>query len=515
MRMRFSFFFALAAILTSAAIATAQEAVGTASGPWTAPSLPLEVLGPDQTQETFTFFLPSGANAATNLFLKVNHLSFEKKASVRINGGKWRVLNNRNVIMAKRDVGFWGMGGIQDTLHITIRLLAGEIVNGTNRVDFRFNDLDGVSIGYRVLEVNVLSGTGPLLPPEAFSYTDPAVWGPPIDTAAAKAAGRSLWYSAPITERGLAMNVHCTDCHAHDGRDLKYFNFSNKSIVERAIYHGLTRSEGEKIASYIRSINIPYEPLGRPWNPPYQPGPGLDSKPVRSWSAGAGLEAVVDDLDMIPYIFPEGITTNALDVQSRILNAREIPLSVQLPTWNQWLPRKHPLDQNYPIFSTNSYILQYPMMRSNLVGKTPLQAVQYLRIQSSVWDGKTSDNPIVRPPLKDPTFPTWSANHRDRIHWRAVKTWEMMTEFQLEDYGHELFGALSPGGSPTSDRRWLAGEIFRLGPHFLGILKDKKFYAESMQWYQLQLVLHDGNRQNPQHHPHGLGLPSALNQSLE
>ena len=62
--------------------------------------------------------------------------------------------------------------------------------------------------------------------------------------------------------------------------------------VKAAAYEGLLEkaaAEGKKVASYIRRLAVPV--LGRPWNPPYQPGPGLDSKPVSHWAAGAGLGA--------------------------------------------------------------------------------------------------------------------------------------------------------------------------------------------------------------------------------
>ena len=60
--------------------------------------------------------------------------------------------------------------------------------------------------------------------------------------------------------------------------------------------------EGQQIASYIRSLPVPSP--GRPWNPPYQPGPGLDRQPVANWAAGAGLAWALDnDSGTLPFIF--------------------------------------------------------------------------------------------------------------------------------------------------------------------------------------------------------------------
>src|SRR5205085_3214352 len=102
------------------------------------------------------------------------------------------------------------------------------------------------------------------------------------------------------------IRARCADCHARDGRDLKYFGFSNESIIARSSFHGLSDLEGRQIASYIRSLPVPSP--GRPWNPPYQPGPGLDAQPVANWAAGAGLNWVADsDSAILPFIFaPSG-----------------------------------------------------------------------------------------------------------------------------------------------------------------------------------------------------------------
>jgi hypothetical protein len=138
------------------------------------------------------------------------------------------------------------------------------------------------------------------------------------------------------------IHAHCSDCHAQDGRDLKYFNFSSVSIVARSRFHGPSELQGRQIASYIRSLPGPNP--GRPWNPPYQPGHGLDDRRVADWAAGAGLEWVLDaDIDTLPFLFaktgPAGTFRAASD-----LNPREIPIAFQLPDWNHWLPRVHPLD---------------------------------------------------------------------------------------------------------------------------------------------------------------------------
>ena len=98
---------------------------------------------------------------------------------------------------------------------------------------------------------------------------------------------------AEQSARGTAIRAHCGDCHADDGRDLKYFNYSNLSIVARSQFHGLSQREGILIASYIRplSCRIPGVPgilrtsLAR----------GCRRRPGAELAAGAGLDWVLDE----------------------------------------------------------------------------------------------------------------------------------------------------------------------------------------------------------------------------
>ena len=166
-----------------------------------------------------------------------------------------------------------------------------------------------------MLAFNIQAADGSLLiPASTFVNDDPNSWQPPSTSASDIAAGQTLWHTAaltiPLASGGTKpILAHCSDCHAQDGRDLKYFNYSNNSIQARSLFHGLTAQQGDQIASYIRTLNV-VNP-GRPWNPPYQPGPGLDSQPVSNWAAGAGLDAVLDtDQDMLNAMFPSGFQTS-------------------------------------------------------------------------------------------------------------------------------------------------------------------------------------------------------------
>ena len=163
-------------------------------------------------------------------------------------------------------------------MKLTLPLAERSAREGANLLAFRFNHSNGISSGFRVLALNLLDADGRrALPPGMFTEDDPQAWTAPLSDRRNILDGEQWWRTAQLrsSDRGDArpIRAHCADCHAEDGRDLKYFNYSNHAIIVRSQFHGLTERQGEEIASYIRSL--PFASPGRPWNPPYQPGPGL------------------------------------------------------------------------------------------------------------------------------------------------------------------------------------------------------------------------------------------------
>lgn len=479
--------------------------------------LPVEVLGEPGQIETVEVNLPSDSPEVTAMSLRVHGLGSQDKISIQINDSRdWMTLNRGNVSFPFPDGTLYGMSGAQATIRMVVTLPSGLVHPGRNMVRFRFNDTDGTSIGFRVLAFNFMASTNsqPLISASEFIQEDPATWKAPLESLDAIAEGKSLWYSAPLWDGGRPIRATCSDCHAHDGRDLKYFNYSNRSIVERSIYHKLTRDQGTKIASYIRSLPIPHEEKGRPWNPPYQPGPGIDSKPVRSWAAGAGLEWVVDrDSDTLKHIFPDDASIASYDFY-KTTNTREIPLFIQFPDWNHWLPTSHLFDlavqAGLPTGSDQPGVAAYRAIRTEvqkkLASEGRLSALKYfVHACGEIW------TPALRLGPKSATV----------AHWKTTKIWEMMQEFGFEDGGKELMG------SKANERTWFGGEVFRTAQHLTGVVNTESWEFESMTWYQLQLVLNDGNRAawdtNPidwgyliafAKVPPGKGLPACYSVSL-
>ncbi len=469
-------------------------------------TLPLEVIGPNGKTVSATVSIPSGSNVSgpLSLWMQIHGLRSETQASVQVNNSSWMPINSSTVTLLGNAAAYGGIGGGFSTLTMTMNLPAGSVGIGSNTINFRFNQTDGRVSGFRVLAFNIQTAGGTqLISSSTFVQDDPNAWQPPSTSGSDITAGQTLWHTAaltvPLSTGGIKQILaHCSDCHAADGRDLKYFNYSNNSIEARALFHGLTAQQGAQIASYIRSLNV-VNP-GRPWNPPYQPGPGLDSQPVSSWAAGAGLDAVLDnDQQMINAIFPSGIQSSVFAATSR-LNQRELPLPVQLPDWNQWLPGTSPMDAFGSTFTTSGYNTIYQTLSSNLQVNNPtVYNNQWQTFQA--WFGafysfvNQMDKPISNNPSE------WTPANVDAIYsipqWGMVKTWELNNQFQLEGFAQTIFG---PQADP---RAWYSNLPFFVAPHELqmpsagvaGLRNGSaaEFTYLSYIWYNLQLILNDSN----------------------
>src|SRR5438128_2822775 len=531
----------LTIIVLSALPATAAQA-------GTPVTLPVEVVGENGTTSSVTVEIPTPlARRVRSLWIEIHGLSYVGMVSVEINEGNWVSLNNDTVSVAEPGKSYGGIGGGFPTLKVTLPLEEGAVVGGANIIRFRFNRTDGLASGFRVLAFNFLtSDSTKVFKPDAFKEEDPNTWTPPFRDSASLLAGRQLWQSATLTASGLEdaprIRAHCSDCHAYDGRDLKYFGYSNASIVARSRFHGLSTLQGQQIASYIRSLPVPSP--GRPWNPPYQPGPGLDAQPVANWAAGAGLSWVAGtDSATLPFIFaPNGdlvgragqdtlesgpnwnaitatITRSAFRPDGN-LNPREIPISLQLPDWNHWLPQVHPLDAWGPAFENSelaefygSHVVRRPGSRADAQSLRGLLASPDLpalispgRIVTFFEKWTNARRAFLKPYVERGTV-KWTPDLALKAYstqlWQLVKAWEMTQEFGLEGRGRELFG---PAGE---SRTWFntiaaatapAAANIPDGPSGMGgsALTNEYFNAA---WYELQVLLNSGNHRHRDRSP--------------
>ena len=495
--------------------------------------LPIEMIGDEGLTKSVKVNVVD-ASKVKGLWMLVNNLSYENKASVKINNGAWVKLNNTTVVVPEPAKSYGGIGGGYHvgSIKLTLPLATGAMVNGDNTISFKFEYSDGLSSGYRVVRLNLVDATGKkLLPPNTFVEEDPNTWKQPIAGAAAAAAGKVLWETKSITEgpkSAVVLKAKCADCHAKNGRDLKYFNYSNASIIARSKFHKLNQTEAEQVASYIRSLDVPNP--GRPWNPPYQPGPGLDSKPINEWSAGAGIDWVLEKDEMaFPFLFPNGIDSSAISL-NKTLNVRETPVMLQLMDWNHWLPTIHPYDAafgdaffNSPAnkiyngegsYSGSGFGAQYSPTHNltSLIEGGPNQKLPYgaafrstegLGNMLGAWEHAFYYNSISDYRWDDQS-PNWTKKRAVEIisagQWFATKSWEMIQGNDLEGMGKVLYGP------KAEERSWpgLYRHVFEISP-FLSKIPDQDSISFNGRrvtnayinnsWYHTQPILSSGNLQ--------------------
>ena len=487
---------------TQSSLGTAHMTLQATPPPATNIVLPIEVLGANKATASAVFTVPSGANLSgqLKLWLQIHGLEYQTQASVQANGGAWIPINDSTVTYLGHSGTFGGIGGGFTTLQLTLNLPTGAITQGQNTLTFQFNGTDGISSGFRVLNLNVLTASGSqLISQSSFSQDDPSSWTAPLNNSTDIQAGQALWQTANLTGPGFgAMQAKCGSCHTQDGRDLKYFNYSNLSIQTRSMFHGLTAQQGNQIASYIRSLNVPTSVYARPWNPPYQPGPGIDSRPVSDWAAGAGLDAVVDnDADTLSYVFPGGSTANIAG--NAYLNQREIPIMLQLRDWNHWLPTIHPMDAFGTQFTSDPLSTGYSFVRSELRPNDPANYLAHYTDISIDWlSYQIAFLKAYRAPQTSTNWadPAYGRSIYSVGQWMMVKSWEINQEFGLEGMAKVVFGP------QAASRAWFSNQAFETSPFMLGIPRPTPGLGngtaiahiyDSFIWYQAQLILNDGN----------------------
>ncbi len=433
----------------------------------------------------------------TSMTMTINNLEYPGEVGVQVLGNSMVTLSNATCKLSGPTSLYGGIGGQVTTLTVTIPVMPGSVVPGAKTVCiFRMlkPDPNGRCNTFRVIGFNFQRADGSnVLPGTEFRWDNPVQWTPPLNDASDIATGKELFTSAtldvPFTHN--TMKAHCSDCHASDGRDLKYFNYDNRSIIGRSVFHGLTIQQGEQIASYIRSLPASEGSInGRPWNPVFQPGPGLSKVPLQEWSAGAGLSAVLpNDADMLPHLFPNGITqaaVNSMITQGPTqLNPREIPISLPLLNWDQWLPGTGPQDL-IPAATLNPFISLLTTYYQPIIfsSTTPVTSLGMLTGAEDIH----FNDMMHSVGLTTPSAP-WNLALAQKEYamqqWWAVRGWEDL---------QKLFGMRN-----DMDKHWLDNRLFVTSPNRgfipIGMLTGTRLGDEylSNAWYAEQLVTNSGN----------------------
>ncbi|HTI68793.1 MAG TPA: hypothetical protein VMF06_02425 [Candidatus Limnocylindria bacterium] len=463
----------------------------------------LEVLGyQTPVSATYSFYAPPNAKT---LWFRMQGLGFQDKGAVTCSQtGSSVSLNNTTCVFDYPASKSGGMGGPYAVL--SFRMPGLSFVPGAwNTLTFTYTKSDNLSIGYRVLEVRVLDPNGqpmqtvaddsnggvigtvtrilgaantPVLPMSAAgSYT-----------SADAETGKWLWTNATLVEfpGGAPILAGCADCHATDGSDLKFFGYSDYSIYHRSRFHGLDSTQASQIAAYIRSS--PEPTVGTPWDPPYQPGPGQSSRPYVEWAAGAGLKWVAPQDSM-----SWGYMFNPTNIQvsfTNTLNMRDMPVALQLPIWNEWLPMKSPKDSHPTNYAAQVVADNF----AGALGTTKLGDVVIYLSEVSGWAYRTD--------ISVPSITADGNTADDQIRsysfarWLTVRLWELMHTHRLEGNVAPMFPSY-----PVDPHSWYTAFVFHSAPHFrinhenipLWDHSVATWELKSHQWYWLQMVLNDAN----------------------
>ena len=545
--------------------------------------LPIEVIGADGHTESVTVQVTDSSvdslyirgarlGYAFTEYLNANPNLYDTKASFRINGGAWVDISNDTFEPFYPERLFTGptgpIGGPWSVLRGMLPISGtGPVVAGENTIDFRFNGpKDNESSGYYIVELDLRSHRdAPSALSTTFTSIDYTTWAPPEGYASGSdiAAGQALWVernrlvSDPNT--GENISAACADCHFQDGTDLKHFNFSNQSIIARSEFHGLTQNEGKQIAAYIRSRDLDYPAGynlnncgGRPWNPPYQPGPGVDSnnRPGKCWSAGAGVEWVMSaDWDALPYLFPDDATRATIESLTEIpkgpegfeaihggpavadlspssvrkevhadslIRTADVPVAVQFPVVHEWWPRIHPADMVVGDFYSTDKYQNYVARRDN---PDIASRISYTRNDNSRGDpslGGLSSPFSISAAKRNIEGLALRDDQNSRMQnysksvWAGLKKWEMNFLNDIEDIGDEVYRDAPQGLRGGQRLTWHQGgaHIYDMAPH--KNTDDNRLEPKwqgpfpswpasqhySTTWYQMSLMTESNQRGN-------------------
>jgi hypothetical protein len=479
----------------------------------------------------------------------------EAGAEIRINGGPWVEVRDENVTCALGDESTGCVAGAHSTIRFSIPVSSsGDVMEGMNTIDFRFNGTEGVRSGYRVLGVgfmypdHTVEDFNPMIdgaiPAGSFVKDDYTQWVAPSNSDPVH--GREMW-----TKRNTLLTLKseevmiasCADCHANDGRDLKYFNFSNEVIIARSKSHGFSDQEARDVAAYIRTRELKdsdgntYQPHGTPWDPPYQPGPtplgvntSIDESDPVYWAAGAGLKWVLEEereepnteRDILAHMFPKNgdpdqgvdyladgsLNSEHIRFYDERLNIREMPTDLQYPDWNNWLPDIHPLDFDPDHLNSTVHEAYVELQSAEVDNWSRLLGRFATKAREGTHGGYVAG-------FGNPTGLSRNLHINSRLSgalWVNVKAWEQRHQKNMTAHTKDLYcgpNARDPLAQWCDGHAWpeTGGMLFALAPHWNKTLGDKRnpettpaAYGSyemasymSHAWYNLQMITNPGS----------------------
>jgi hypothetical protein len=387
-----------------------------------------------------------------------------------------------------------------------------------------------------------------LVPGSSFTLDNPATWTAP--GAGNAATGQTLWNTKTLRTKSphtnfADSNSTCGSCHFRNGADLKILNYSANALKIAAVDRGYTDTESDHLIAYVFGLSDSRTIKGRPWNPPFQPGPGLDSGTPDDWIAGAGLDwQLTYDDDMREYMEPE--RTAGRTAATSYIKRREIPIPVQFQHWNKWLPAYNPAEiwsdwivpasyPNPPIGTPDWYDYYANTVVPSSSGVTAFNSTdsgwQYFGYKHIMWRvvhnigdwdrfGQTYQSGSFLPQTRSGSWanPVYETALHGQGLLRGIKGLEQLREKALIDQAGAIYISKGHPNSSHTETRGVYGKMaFDSAAHKLHLNQvgfRHGYTYTSMAWYQVQFTQDCGQGLTANEYPIDWGyLPAFLRSS--
>jgi len=221
----------------------------------------------------------------------------------------------------------------------------------------------------------------------------------------------------------------------------------------------------------------------------------MQTRDAAQLAAGAGLDSVLDDnsktLRSLFQSHDGAAVSPAVFAPDGELMLREIPIALQMPDWNHWLPQVHPLDAWGDRFASSDFNRMYVAQNPDMGTKSPSDAASFfarwLKARSRFLNPpRTSDAGRWSPGLAQSLY--------SALLWHLVKTWEISHSHGLEAAG----GPMVWNNVIPADTAPATVNIPDNANGMGGSGLTNEYFNNA--WYELQMLLNDGGHQ---HHGRG------------
>jgi len=237
------------------------------------------------------------------------------------------------------------------------------------------------------------------------------------------------------------------------------------------------------------------------------------------WAAGAGLAWALDDeAETYNYLFPNGVTNESVSVDDA-LKMWHVPLALQFPDWNEWLPKHHPLDiwgdtflndragprDNWPwsVYygegtdrdARNEFLTCWDNSGGNIDAcfNSARSVLKMLYEDAKQWGNRKSSG--AEPEYEDISESDDRSFRRATLmKWAAVKTWELTSTYDLADETHKNVANADVLQIPTRGGR----NYFDIPPHLSGPWAGPNHSSgtwanwHNNAWYELNTTINHG-----------------------